>query len=258
MKNKTLIKLGKDILKRYLNNCTPEEITRFKRMYSSNDLNKNIDVVVDEMDSDKIEHAITQCENTLNSKERPYLLTISGVRTFYGYNSNYGDSRECVCGHPYYRHFDTYDKMYPCGCKYCGCGEFVESTDDSKEEIKCKNLLIPRYEVINDYPKSRYEIGHIIVVDWTTDEYDNFPHIYRKLNWYEKRTEDDMPKYVKFVWENKINNVLRVTSWLYNTENEINGFSLRESESSTYSSIIGWSPATKKEYDEFIKKQNNE
>ena len=42
------------------------------------------------------------------------------------YDPKYGDDRMCKCGHPYYRHFDTYDDMYPCGCKYCGCEHFVE------------------------------------------------------------------------------------------------------------------------------------
>jgi hypothetical protein len=42
------------------------------------------------------------------------------------YNPKYGDDRECECGHPYYRHFDTYDDMANVGCKYCGCQEFKE------------------------------------------------------------------------------------------------------------------------------------
>lgn len=33
----------------------------------------------------------------------------------------------CVCGHPYYRHFDTYDNMAAVGCKYCGCFEFTHT-----------------------------------------------------------------------------------------------------------------------------------
>lgn len=35
------------------------------------------------------------------------------------YDPNYGDNNECLCGHPYYRHFDTYDDMAAIGCKYC-------------------------------------------------------------------------------------------------------------------------------------------
>jgi hypothetical protein len=42
------------------------------------------------------------------------------------YNPKYGDDRECECGHPYYRHFDTYDDMSNVGFKYCGCQEFKE------------------------------------------------------------------------------------------------------------------------------------
>ena len=37
-----------------------------------------------------------------------------------------GDDTLCVCGHPYFRHFDTYDDMAPIGCKYCPCNHFQE------------------------------------------------------------------------------------------------------------------------------------
>jgi hypothetical protein len=40
------------------------------------------------------------------------------------YDPNFGDDKVCQCGHPYYRHFDTYEDMYPVGCKYCGCDRF--------------------------------------------------------------------------------------------------------------------------------------
>ncbi len=40
------------------------------------------------------------------------------------YDPSFGDEKVCVCGHAYYRHFDTYDGMYPVGCKYCECFEF--------------------------------------------------------------------------------------------------------------------------------------
>jgi hypothetical protein len=42
------------------------------------------------------------------------------------YDPEFGDGRECECGHAYYRHFDTYDEMYPNGCKYCKCRTFKE------------------------------------------------------------------------------------------------------------------------------------
>lgn len=46
------------------------------------------------------------------------------------YDSNYGDDKVCTCGHPYYRHFDTYEEMRPVGCKYCGCGTFENNSED--------------------------------------------------------------------------------------------------------------------------------
>ncbi len=32
----------------------------------------------------------------------------------------------CACGHPYHRHFDSYEDMRPVGCKYCDCREFKQ------------------------------------------------------------------------------------------------------------------------------------
>jgi hypothetical protein len=62
----------------------------------------------------------------MKKPEKPYIIT-KKVVTDRHYNPNYGDNRICTCGHPYYRHFDTYDEMFPCGCKYCSCGTFKEA-----------------------------------------------------------------------------------------------------------------------------------
>lgn len=45
------------------------------------------------------------------------------------YNPNYGDDKMCVCGHPYIRHFDSYEDNFPVGCKYCECDEFKPAED---------------------------------------------------------------------------------------------------------------------------------
>lgn len=58
--------------------------------------------------------------------EEPYIFR-QKIKHIKEYNPNYGDDRICVCGHPYYRHFDWYDNMFPCGCKYCECFEFEEA-----------------------------------------------------------------------------------------------------------------------------------
>ena len=57
--------------------------------------------------------------------DKPYIKTV--VTTVHRrYNLAYGADRECVCGHAYYRHFDPYEGNEAVGCKYCGCGTFIE------------------------------------------------------------------------------------------------------------------------------------
>lgn len=67
------------------------------------------------------------------TNNNPYLERIVVEKL---YNPEYGDDRICECGHKYYRHFDTYEDMYNCGCKYCGCGNFVELTEQKENEIR--------------------------------------------------------------------------------------------------------------------------
>ncbi len=38
----------------------------------------------------------------------------------------------CECGHPYYRHFDSYEDNYPIGCKYCPCNPFKAAKNETK------------------------------------------------------------------------------------------------------------------------------
>jgi len=72
----------------------------------------------------KIEgHALDLKE--VSQKDQPYLIDLEEIGNRC-YNPEYGDSRICECGHTYYRHFDTYENMSPCGCKYCGCHTFKE------------------------------------------------------------------------------------------------------------------------------------
>jgi hypothetical protein len=62
-----------------------------------------------------------------NVDNQPYIITTTvEVITERKYNPKFGDNRICECGHPYYRHFDTYDDMEACGCKYCDCFGFEE------------------------------------------------------------------------------------------------------------------------------------
>jgi hypothetical protein len=74
----------------------------------------------------------------------------------------------------------------------------------SKEEI-----LKPRYKVIADYPSQAFEMGNIII---GTSAYlvkgegfcnsgymQEYPHLFKKLEWWEERKIEDLPEYVKVV-----------------------------------------------------------
>ena len=69
-----------------------------------------------EDDIDALKDQVYELEDLLHNHLSPPLA----------YDSEFGDERICECGHPYYRHFDTYDHMAPVGCKYCDCREFKE------------------------------------------------------------------------------------------------------------------------------------
>lgn len=56
--------------------------------------------------------------------EKPYLEETEIV-VHKRWNPKYDQDAICECGHPYYRHFDTYEEMANAGCKYCICGDFI-------------------------------------------------------------------------------------------------------------------------------------
>lgn len=72
MKNETLKAMGKEILKTLLYECTEGQQLMFKRMYSHNNLELSINEAVDQMDDDKIDHAMTQVERTIE-KNKSYV-----------------------------------------------------------------------------------------------------------------------------------------------------------------------------------------
>lgn len=63
------------------------------------------------------------------------------------YDPNYGDNKECLCGHPYYRHFDTYEDMSPIGCKYCHQDDDKHIYDHSCPGFKAKDGDEPKGKV---------------------------------------------------------------------------------------------------------------
>ena len=108
-----------------------------------------------------IDHGHTELDFNFQQDYQDLIELIENVTadkgaTERGYDPNFGDEKLCLCGHPYYRHFDTYDNMADIGCKYCtdwpgrnhGNGncvgfklapKFVRSmTKEHKENCPCK------------------------------------------------------------------------------------------------------------------------
>lgn len=65
MRNETLIKNTRDLLKESLAKCDDKQQLMFKRMYSHQNLDISINDAVDNMPSDKLEWALSQVERTL-------------------------------------------------------------------------------------------------------------------------------------------------------------------------------------------------
>ena len=63
MRNPLLIKAGKDILKFLLSQCEESQVVNFIRMYGKDET--ELEKVIDGIDPDKIDWAITQVQNTL-------------------------------------------------------------------------------------------------------------------------------------------------------------------------------------------------
>lgn len=144
-------------------------------------------------------------------------------------------------------------------------------------------LLRPRYKVIADYPESRFTVGDILHrYDFKTSangtytyvtnldsplqgsnikkEYaETLPHLFKKLEWWEERKPEDLPKHVRY--DNKVsrivdieyddNNRMYQIEWdgqgLFHLDNQyqLKGFSFWEVE-----------PATAEEYTQYITTKN--
>ena len=87
--------------------------------------------------------------------------------------------------------------------------------------MTAKELMQPRFEVIETYPKSKFKKGDILeripraTNDWYNadkslingdillEEIEQYPHLFRKMNWWEKRTAEQMPKRVMSILDDK-------------------------------------------------------
>jgi hypothetical protein len=122
-----------------------------------------------------------------------------------------------------------------------------------------EELLKPRYKVIADYPSSDFNIGDIVYADpfgrfmqygdygaWQLHP-EIYPAIFRKLEWWEERSPEDMPEYVK---EGKV--VHKVT---YSKSNNLDMWMRFEHGGKWLVHKVVmcfYEPATKEEYETFL------
>lgn len=65
-----------------------------------------------------------------------------------------------------------------------------------------EQLMQPRYKVIADYPGSEFAVGDIIIYQDESEEKffigvtNQYPHLFKKLEWGKERKNDELPKYV--------------------------------------------------------------
>lgn len=85
------------------------------------------------------------------------------------------------------------------------------------------DLMKPRYKVIADYPDGRHKVGNIITPNKSgycpyVGNADQYPHLFKKLEWYEDREETEMPQYVKSIMTEK---VFKTDMWLLDEDGDI-------------------------------------
>lgn len=96
-----------------------------------------------------------------------------------------------------------------------------------------EELLSPRYRVIADYPFSPYKVGQLVsqsgktsvypsflltvvfyenddgkkiaTPNWSLIEYiEKYPHLFKKLEWWEERKESELSRYVRYIVDGNI------------------------------------------------------
>lgn len=81
-----------------------------------------------------------------------------------------------------------------------------------------EELMMPRFKVIADYPDSQLTVGAVYYADGGIAEGqtvvsnpDNYPHLFKKLQWHEERKPEDMPMFLKRHTGNAV--YVKVSKW---------------------------------------------
>lgn len=95
-----------------------------------------------------------------------------------------------------------------------------------------KDLMMPRYKLVGDYPNNIDEVGKVYEIDLSDGHgvdfkmtCDKYPNLFKKLNWWEERTIDELMSvnYVRITiytgyW--RVGDVVNVTDYKIDTKNK--------------------------------------
>ncbi len=130
-------------------------------------------------------------------------------------------------------------------------------------------LLKNRIKVITPFPGIQnfgYKVDDILVCsNMLFEEYAKYPHLFKKLEWWEDREEKDMPEYLKCEGVirkfKQIHNIESQTIQLFDNEGEI------EYEENVYNKLNGkgyeiypieyWKPSTQQDYETYLTTTQN-
>lgn len=136
-------------------------------------------------------------------------------------------------------------------------------------------LLEPRYEVVANYPGSIFKVGEVIEFFSATEvgkaekEYwfhsppthqnyqdswfNEYPHLFRLLKWWERRDKNDLPDYVKFYAPlPEKYNIRKVIKWFDLAKDVV-----RCEDNLRYQLGIAALPATEDEYTAYIESKKS-
>ncbi len=136
-----------------------------------------------------------------------------------------------------------------------------------------EELLIPRYKVIAEHPSSRLKLGQVFHLDqinpegkWhqyteaepvhlEEDSHVKYPAIFKRLEWWEERNIEDMPKYLK-VFDSIVVRIIRYNisqaAFPYAVAKKLNN----KSNVNLLFGIDNLMPATEQEYKNYINADN--
>ena len=141
-------------------------------------------------------------------------------------------------------------------------------------------LLMPRYKVIADYPNTPYGLNQVLTkreirFGMGSLSPENYPAIFRKLNWWEERKVEDMPEYVKVIANGcsfNAGTILKANNWgvypdegnNFGNEGDYYCLLITTEESSTHDkgeevkmNMRNVLPATEQEYNDYINSNSN-